>query len=124
VETRDYVPPDDQVIERAQKALGVRFHRDYIAFIKSGYDLGDSILEPLQIDDPEPHVDMFEYVKEAWNDWGVPKTLLPIVHDNSDFYCIDANGRVVFWSHNGPTNETWPDIATWRSQMMEEGKST
>ncbi|WP_116919250.1 SMI1/KNR4 family protein [Tamilnaduibacter salinus] len=43
--------------------------------------------------------------------------LLPFCEDNSDFYCLTPTGEVVFWSHNGSTAESWPNLATWIFQV-------
>lgn len=116
----EYIP-GDEVIDSAQELLGVRFHPDYIAFIKSGYDLGDSVLEPLEIDNPKTYVDMYEYCKKAWEFWGVPRSLLPIVHDNADFYCVNQVGGVEFWSHDArAVTESWSTFGDWVAAMKAE----
>jgi len=55
--------------------------------------------------------------KEAWEDYGVPRNLLPICENNADFYCINQAGEVVFWSHNGWSNEKWQDPASWIEEV-------
>ena len=29
------------------------------------------------------------------------------------YYCIDRRGQVVYWDHDGATEERWPDLAAW-----------
>ena len=41
--------------------------------------------------------------------------------DNGDFYCINRTGEVVYWSHNGATDERWPNLATWISEAWISG---
>ena len=45
------------------------------------------------------------------------RDLLPFVEDNSDYYCLNSRGEVVYWSHNGSTDERWPSIAAWHQQV-------
>ena len=49
----------------------------------------------------------------------MPKELVPICHDNADFYCMAPDGRVIFWSHDmqGPNGEEWPSLAAWIEQV-------
>ena len=109
MEVFEYYPPTDKEIEEAQEKLGVAFPDDYISFIKSGYDLGDTPMEALEINSRESHVDIFEVIVSAREYYGLPSNLLPISEDNSDYYCLNSIGEVVFWSPNGITNEKWPN---------------
>ena len=43
----------------------------------------------------------------------LPRDLLPICEDNGDYYCMNAVGEVVYWSHDGVSDEKWSDLATW-----------
>jgi len=120
METFDYIPPSDEEITEAQQRLGFKFPPDYISFIKSGYDLGDAPLEALEINSPGSHVDIYEAIESARKYYGLPTDLLPIVEDNADYYCLNKNNEVVFWSHNGTTNEKWPNVTEWREKMIAE----
>jgi hypothetical protein len=44
---------------------------------------------------------------------GVPDDLLPICEDNGNYFCMNRRGQVVFWDHNGASDEKWTDLATW-----------
>ena len=112
--------PNAEDIAEAERRLGLRFHPDYIRFMQGGYDLGDAIIEPLLIHPNAGHLDMFTAVEEARKYYGLPEHLLPIVEDNSDYYCINESGEIAFWSHNGTTDEKWANIEVWRAQMIEE----
>jgi len=47
---------------------------------------------------------------------GVPGDWLPFCQDNADYFCLD--GRIVrYWSHDGETDEQWPDLGTWISEV-------
>lgn len=112
--------PSDIEIEDAQEKLGFKFPEEYVAFIKSGYDLGDAPLEALEIIDPPSYADIYEALESARKSYDLPVELLPICEDNSDYYCINQNGEVVFWSHNGTTDEKWANVTMWRNQMVLE----
>ncbi|QFI37947.1 SMI1/KNR4 family protein [Moritella marina ATCC 15381] len=114
--------PTDIEIAQAQEKLGFRFSTEYIAFIKSGYDLGDALLEALEIVDPPSYADIFEVLESAREFYDLPTELLPICEDNSDYYCLNSYGEVVFWSHNGVTNEKWANVSEWRGQMIAESE--
>jgi len=120
MEVFEYVPPSDAEISAAQKKLDMHFSPEYVDFIKSGYDLGCSVLEALEIDNPGSHVDIFEAIESARKYYGLPENLLPICEDNSDYYCLNEKGEVVFWSYNGVTDEMWSSIEAWRTQMISD----
>ncbi|MEI4551493.1 SMI1/KNR4 family protein [Pseudoalteromonas spongiae] len=112
--------PTDIEIAEAQEKLGFTFPPEYVAFIKSGYDLGDAPLEALEIVDPPSYADIYEALVSARRFYDLPVELMPICEDNSDYYCINNNGEVVFWSHNGTTNEKWANVTAWAKQMVLE----
>ncbi len=120
MKTFEFKPPSDQEILQAQEKLGVVFPKEYIDFIKSGYDLGDAVVEALEITNPPSHADIYEAVKSARSFLGLPEDLLPICENNSDYYCLTKAGEVVYWSHNGPTDESWLNVKDWQNQMMAE----
>lgn len=120
MESFRFKPPTDDEIEEAQQKLGFKLPVEYIEFIKSGYDLGDAMLEALEINSPGSHVDIFEAIESARKYFDLPVELIPIVEDNSDYYCLNEKNEVVFWSHNGATDEKWPNVTEWRKQMIAE----
>jgi len=113
-------PPTDEEIAAAELRLGLAFHPDYRAFLRGGGDVADATLEPAVILPGSGHLDLFEIADTAWSLMGVPRHLLPFVEDNGDYYCVDPSGEVVYWSHNGITDEKWPTIAAWRQQVCVE----
>jgi hypothetical protein len=122
IEQSSFRPPTEVEIAAAQKRLGVLFHPDYLAFISGGYDVGSSTLKPALIVPGIPHLDLFKIAQVAWEKWGVPRHMLPFIHDNADYYCLTPDGEVVYWSHDGPTDEKWPSIEAWRRQVCGEGR--
>lgn len=116
-ENSPFRTPTDAEIAAAERRLGITFHPDYRAFLRGGSDVADSILEPAVILPGAGHLDLFEMASSAWQAMQVPRTLLPFVEDNGDYYCLTPVGEVVYWSHNGATDERWPSIAMWRQQV-------
>jgi SMI1-KNR4 cell-wall len=119
-EDNPFRPPTNAEIDAAETRLGVAFHSDYRTFLLGGSDVGSSILEPAVILPGAPHLDLFRIVDTAWRVMQVPGNLLPFVEDNGDYFCLTPTGEVVYWSHNGETNERWPNIAAWRQQVCIE----
>jgi hypothetical protein len=110
-------PPTDAEIVAAEQRLGLAFHPDYKAFLKGGGDVANACFEPAVILPGSGHLDLFKIADAAWNMMGVPRDLLPFVEDNGDYYCLSRTGEVVYWSHNGSTDERWPTIADWHEQV-------
>ena len=96
--------PTDAEIDLAQDRLGIVFHADYRAFLKSGGDVANAVFEPAVVVPGCDRLDLVELANAAWNDAGVPRNLLPFVEDNGDYFCLSARGEVVYWSHNGTVN--------------------
>ena len=105
--------PTVSEVNEAERRLGIRFHNDYRRYLLEVSDVVYGAIEPCIITRAESHTDLFETARNAWDVWGVSRDLLPICEDNADFYCINSDGEIVYWSHNGLTSEKWPDLATW-----------
>lgn len=112
-------PPTDAEIDAAEQRLGFTFPGDYRAFLRAGGDVGDAGFEAAVILPGSGHLDIDEIAQEAW-ELDVPRDLLPIVEDNGDYYCLNRDGGIVYWSHNGSTDEAWPTFAAWFQQVCIE----
>lgn len=104
--------PAPEVVDAAERRLDVSFHPDYRRYLLEASDVTQGTLEPFVLTLPDSHIDLLARVPEAWAA-GVPRPLLPICEDNGDYYCLDSAGRVTYWSHDGTTSESWPNLATW-----------
>ncbi len=116
------LPTSDEV-DTAEQQLDVKFTPDYRKFLLEASDVVLGALEPATIADPESHTHLIKIAEDAWNQMDLPKNLLPICEDNGDYFCINAKGEVVYWSHNGTTDEKWADLATWLQEVWIDENS-
>jgi len=84
--------------------------------------VADACFEPAVILPGSGHLDLFDLAEGAWNEMGLPRHLLPFVEDNGDYYCLNAEGEVIFWSHSGSTHERWASLAEWHQRVCVEGQ--
>jgi hypothetical protein len=119
-EDSPFRPPTDAEIAAAEQRLGVPFHPDYRDFLRGGGDVAGARFEPAVILPGSGHLDLFDIADIAWRVMHVPPNWLPFVEDNGDYYCLTPAGEVVYWSHNGATDERWSSIAAWRQQVCVE----
>ncbi|MEQ8439352.1 MAG: SMI1/KNR4 family protein [Ilumatobacter fluminis] len=110
--------PTESEVRDAETNLGVSFHPDLRRYLLEASDVVYGTHEPVTISGGHTAI---ETVVHSARDLGVPDGLLPICDDNADYFCITANGDIVYWSHNGATNETWPNLATWITDVWIGG---
>lgn len=108
--------PTPEQVEAVEAELGVRFPPDYVRYLLTASDVVFGFIEPATVADPNFRTHIPKVVASA-RAYGVPSGLLPICEDNADFYCLTSSDSVEFWSHNGSTNESWPNLATWIEQV-------
>lgn len=114
--------PTEEEVGAAEERLDVRFHEDYRRYLLEASDVVYGNLEPAVVVPDVGYLDLIEMAENAWEEWEVPRDLLPICEDNADYYCVNEAGEVLFWSHDGTTHERWPDLATWIKRVwIEEG---
>ena len=119
-ETDPFRLPTDEEITSAEARLGVVFHADYRAFLKSGGDVANAIFDAAVVLPGSGYCDLFEIAQYAWETAGVPRDLVPFVQDNGDYFCISPAGEVSYWSHNGAASERWPSLSNWFQQVCVE----
>jgi hypothetical protein len=83
-------------IDDAERRLGVKFPSDFRRYLLEASDVVYGTIEPVTITQPHSHTDLFKVANDAWQDYGVPRDLLPICEDNADVYCINPASEVVF----------------------------
>jgi hypothetical protein len=104
--------PSEAEVAAAERRLGVAFPPDYRRYLLEASDIVFNNMEPAVVVANAGHVDLDDTAAGAW-ELGVPRDLLPFCEDNGDYYCLSRTGRVRFWSHNGTTDESWPDLGAW-----------
>ena len=106
--------PSESEVNAIEHEMGLTLHPQFRQYLLTASDVVCGVLEPVTVTIPNSHTHLPTVAREAGH-WGVPKDLVPICHDNADYYCVASDGRVVFWSHDlqGPTGEEWPSIADW-----------
>lgn len=111
--------PTQEDVSNAERDLGVTFHPDYRRFLLTASNVTFGILEPAVVS-PEPtYRNLIKVARCGWK-IGVPKDVLPICDDNSDFFCLAPDGSIHFWSHNGWDDAKWPNLADWISERWIE----
>lgn len=115
--------PTESEIAAAEKKLGIEFTADYHQFLLQASDVVYGAFEPAMVTPGAGRLDLVTMAREAW-EIGVPEELLPFCESNGDYFCVQGDGRVVYWSHDGTTDETWPDLAHWIVEVwLEEEQS-
>ena len=110
--------PTEFEVRDAEEMAGVAFHDDFRQFLLEASDVVYGTLEPITLSGG--HTDFGTVLEEARID-GVPGDLIPVCADNGDYYCITPTGEVVYWSHNGATDESWLTLATWITDVWING---
>jgi hypothetical protein len=110
------LPTEDEV-EFAEQQLGIKFSSDYRRFLLEVSDVVVPTLEPATVTLPPDRQNLVENAKVAWTIYGVSRDLLPICEDNANYYCLNSNGEVIYWSHDGTSNEKWINLATWIKEV-------
>jgi len=114
--------PTQVEVEAAERRLKRKLHPDYRKYLLEASDVVYGTLEPAVVIQDAGYLELSELAESAWSEMEVPRDLLPICEDNGDYYCLNENGEVCFWSHSGATDDKWPDLATWIKEVwIDEG---
>jgi hypothetical protein len=108
--------PSEMKVQGIEHDLGIKFHPDFRQYLLEASDVVYGTKEPVTVTDAHAATDLFIVCQGAW-DVGVPKNLIPICEDDGDYYCMNRKGEVVFWSHDGVTDEKWKDLAAWIEEV-------
>lgn len=114
--------PDDTLIKKYEDESGFIFPDDYKIFLKSVSNAFVGYISPftLSLRITGDQGDLLTGISDG-RKVGVPEDWIPICEDNGDYYCITSDGSIHFWDHNGHSNETWPNLATWMKEVWLEG---
>ena len=113
------LPTEDDVF-KVEKELNFIFPAEYRRFLLEASDVVVGTIEPATIPADSGHTYIVPMVASA-REVGVPSDLLPIVEDNGDYYCINNQGGIIFWSHDGTSNEAWPSFSEWACEVWLYG---
>jgi len=109
--------PSEGELTAAERLLNRKFPEDYRQYLLEASDVVYGTLEPAVVVPDAGYLYLVELAESAWTEMELPRDLLPICEDNGDYYCLNNNGEVCFWSHNGTTDEKWPDLAAWIKEV-------
>lgn len=113
--------PTKEEVRAAEDRLGMKFHDDYRQFLLEASDVIYGTDEPAVVTPDAGHRDLIRLAETAWDEDGVPPNLLPFCWNNADYYCMNEAGEILYWDHNGTTDEKWRDLATWIKKVWIEG---
>lgn len=111
--------PTESEIAAAEKKLDIEFPADYHHFLLHASDVTYGTIEPARVTPGSGSLDLVKVAKEAW-ELGVPEDLLAFCESHGDYYCLQQDGQVVYWHHDGSMDESWPDLAHWISEVWLE----
>ena len=112
--------PSSSDVEAVEADLGITLPSDLRHYLLEVSDVFVGTLEPVTLGRIESHTHLLNVIQSA-RAYGVPDELLPFCEDNADFFCFNNKGEIEYWSHNGATDERWPDMATWIEQVWLGG---
>jgi hypothetical protein len=109
---------DEKSIELIEKYYSIALPKSYKLFLErySNISLGGfTALKPLN---DGSYLDLFAINNELRENEDFPPNYLAFLYDNGDSYCFDLNSdtedfKVYFWSHDGISNEYWPNFVDW-----------
>jgi hypothetical protein len=113
--------PTEGEVRAAEEKLGVSFHNDYRRFLLEASDVVYGTHEPAVVTPDAGYRGLIQMAEAAWDEDGVPPNLLPFCFDNGNYFCLNEAGVVVYWDHNGATDEKWANLAAWIKQVWIEG---
>ena len=105
--------PTSSEVESVEKELGLSFHPDFRRFLEEVSDVVFGTIEPVTITNSEAHTHLATVIEDGRTFFNLPADYTPICESNSDLYCVTLDGRVVFWPHNGTSDEAWANVGAW-----------
>lgn len=108
--------PDRDDLVLVEEQLLISLPADYKEFLLTVSDVVCGAIEPATAMDPQSHVYLPEMASLAW-DIGVPRELIPVCELNGNYYCIQQDGEIVYWTPAGLTEEVWESIWDWAQDI-------
>lgn len=104
------LPNDDDLLD-IQEQLLLHIPYDFREFLLLVSDVVLGHLEPVTASDPHCHTYLPEVTATAW-ELGLPRHCLPLCQEGDNYYAVDPEGQVLFWSY--ATQEFDEDLS-WES---------
>lgn len=104
--------PTTADVSRVEQTLGFKLPSDFVELQLGAGDVVFGTYEPVTLALNTGHTYIELVANEAWSQ-GVPREYLPICEDNGNYFCLTPLGMVVYWAHDGVSNESWPSLACW-----------
>ncbi|WP_413208509.1 SMI1/KNR4 family protein [Rhodospirillum sp. A1_3_36] len=114
--------PSDELIDEYESEIGIVFPEDYRSFLKEASDSMLNGKDALRLTPNRSHPRELSVALMDARQIGLPKDWLPICEDNGNYFCLTPDQKIRFWDHNGSSDESWPDLATWIKDVWIDEK--
>lgn len=112
--------PTTEEVQQIEHQLDVVFPPTYRTFLLEYSNISFGTFEMLRVNPSEEdsYLSIQNVVADARRYYHLPESLLPFLEDNGDYYCFNLEShapecQVVYWSHDGLTNEKWLNFLDW-----------
>ena len=111
--------PTEADVMAAEEKLGVKFPPSYVKYQLEYSDINVGHLEMYSLFEDDDRLNLISNVNNARKYHRLDEHLLPFVEEqDGDYFCfnLESNGpeyEVVYWSHNGTTDEKWDNFLDW-----------
>ena len=111
--------PTEADVMAAEEKLGVKFPPSYVKYQLEYSDINVGHLEMYSLFEDDDRLNLINNVNNARKYHRLDEHLLPFVEEqDGDYFCfnLESNGpeyEVVYWSHNGTTDEKWDNFLDW-----------
>lgn len=108
--------PTIEDVNNLEKELNILLPNSYKTYLLDYSNISLGVYELLKPFRDNTYLDMVNVVESSRE--MLPPNLIPFLYDNGDYFCFNLNKNapdyeIVFWSHNGQTDEKWPNFITW-----------
>ncbi|HEY0042502.1 MAG TPA: SMI1/KNR4 family protein [Flavisolibacter sp.] len=111
--------PTEADVMAAEEKLGVKFPPSYVKYQLEYSDISVGHLEMYSLFEDDDRLNLISNVNNVRKYHRLDEHLLPFVEEqDGDYFCfnLESNGpeyEVVYWSHNGTTDEKWDNFLDW-----------
>lgn len=106
--------PEEELLVEIQEQILIHLPFALREYLLTVSDVVYGRLEPVTVTDPHSHTFLPEVAANAW-DQGMPRYLVPLCQDGSDYYAVDPEGTVLLWqaSTGELADEEWESVWHW-----------